>query len=346
MQKILAIQFKYLGDAVLLTPALKALHQHYPDAEIHVLVAAEVAPVLSHLPFIKKTWAFPRSRGKLNLKNTLPFIKALKKQKFNLTIDFAGNDRGAILSYLIHARSRLGLIEGRSKFVHKIAYTSSVSTDLLSYVWVDRYLEMLCTLLRMPKPAEKTLEIHSNPALAPEAKKMMGGNTVIFHVGTSEQKKEWPIPYWLSLYQTAKESGYHIAFSAGHNERELNLLQELKSAQPEAFIIHPCKNLELFIAVLDQAEIVISGDTGPLHFAAGLHKKIIGLFGVADGVKFYAPAYQKEDVLIGNKCTCTGELNQFKSCQSAAPCMASISADQVFELLKKKYPVPLSISKP
>lgn len=43
-EKILALQFKYFGDAVLPTPALRALRESYTDAELHVLVPAEIAP--------------------------------------------------------------------------------------------------------------------------------------------------------------------------------------------------------------------------------------------------------------------------------------------------------------
>jgi len=45
--KILAIQFKYFGDAVLMTPALRALREHFPQSEIHLLVPAEIAPLFS-----------------------------------------------------------------------------------------------------------------------------------------------------------------------------------------------------------------------------------------------------------------------------------------------------------
>ena len=62
--KILAIQFKYLGDAVFMTPALQAIHLKYPDAEIHILVAEEVAPIFEHLAIIKKVWPLPRTRYK------------------------------------------------------------------------------------------------------------------------------------------------------------------------------------------------------------------------------------------------------------------------------------------
>jgi len=65
--KVLAIQFKYLGDAVILTPALKALANQIPNIELHVLVAAEIAPLLENLPWIAKVWAMPRQRGKIKL---------------------------------------------------------------------------------------------------------------------------------------------------------------------------------------------------------------------------------------------------------------------------------------
>lgn len=339
IKKILVIQFKYLGDVVFITPALRALHQHYPNSEIHILVAKDIAPVLKHLLLIKKTWALPRLRGKVNFKTTLPFIRALRKEKFDLTIDFAGNDRGALLSYLVHAKTRLGLTEGPPKFLQKWTYTAILNTDLISFVWVDRYLEMLDRLLGIKKPAVKKLEIHADPALKKEATKILNNHQLIFHIGASEEKKEWPISHWLSLYSLGQKAGYNIAFSAGPNNRELALLAEIKEAKPDAFILPPSKNLDLFLATLNQAEVVISCDTGPLHFAAGLGKKIIGLFGVADGVKFYAPTYQSKEILLGAPCNCVGSLSQFKSCQSSSPCMHSIRPEQVFRLLQARHPL-------
>ena len=56
MKKILAIQFKYFGDAVFLTPALLAIKKKFPNSEIHVLVAQEIAPVFNNLKYIDKIW--------------------------------------------------------------------------------------------------------------------------------------------------------------------------------------------------------------------------------------------------------------------------------------------------
>lgn len=54
MKKILVIQFKYFGDAVFLAPALLAIKDKFPNADIHLLVAKEIAPVFNNLKYIKK----------------------------------------------------------------------------------------------------------------------------------------------------------------------------------------------------------------------------------------------------------------------------------------------------
>ena len=146
-QKILVIQFKYLGDAVFITPALQALHRQHPTAELHILVASEVAPIFKHFPAIKKVWALPRERGKAKLRESLPFVLSLRKEKFDLSIDFVGNDRGGILSLLVGAKSRFSAIERNPTFLQKLAYTNTVKTALLPVSWVKRHLKMLSLLM-------------------------------------------------------------------------------------------------------------------------------------------------------------------------------------------------------
>src|SRR5438105_4080827 len=106
--KILALQFRYLGDAVLMTPALRAIKEHFTGCSLHVLVAEEVLPVLQHVSWLERVWGFPRRRGQANLKHSWPVVRALRAERFDRSVDFSGNDRGAILSLLCGARQRLG----------------------------------------------------------------------------------------------------------------------------------------------------------------------------------------------------------------------------------------------
>ena len=98
MKKILAIQFKYFGDAVFLIPSLLAIKEKFPDSELHLLVAKEISPVFNNLKYIDKIWAVPRKRGKFNLLELLPFIKELRACEFDRVVD-----RVSVSRRLFHA---------------------------------------------------------------------------------------------------------------------------------------------------------------------------------------------------------------------------------------------------
>ncbi len=334
-QKILAIQFKYLGDAVFITPALLALKAQYPEAELHVLVAKEVAPLFEHLSWITKVWAFPRSRGKAKISESWPFIKALRAERYDRSVDFGGNDRGAILSRLISAKVRVAALDAKPKFIKRIAYTNTVRVDSLPDAWVARHLQLLARVWQTPSPALVRMTIEADSALAQKAKAILKEQTIICHLGTSQPKKEWPVIRWYEFYQLANAAGYHLAFSVGTNEREQALLAEFKLLAPECVALPVLDNLAEYLAVLKQAELVISGDTGPLHFASGLGVKVIGLFGTADSEKYAAPIYHIEERVHSEACVCVNELAHFSTCQHKSPCMASISAESVFNKMRQ-----------
>ena len=88
-EKILALQFKYFGDAVLLTPALRALRDHFPDNELHLLVPGEMAPLFQRLPCLTRIWPMPRRRGRAGLRQTWPILRALRREHFDRSVDFA-----------------------------------------------------------------------------------------------------------------------------------------------------------------------------------------------------------------------------------------------------------------
>jgi ADP-heptose:LPS heptosyltransferase len=335
-EKILALQFKYLGDAVFITPALRALKEYQPAAELHVLVAAEVAPLLENLAWIKKVWPFPRTRGQVRLRDSLPFIYALRREHFDRSVDFGGNDRGAILSFLLGAKIRLGPFDVRSRWFKKLGYTEKFPEKKLPDPWVERHLKML-SAWQVPPPKSSRLEIAADPKLADEAARLLPDERILCHIATSQPKKEWPLHRWAEFYRLTKRAGLKLAFSSGTNERERGLLAELKKREPEIFTLPPIVDLRMFLAVLRRARGVIAGDTGPLHFAAGLGVPVIGLFATGDSLRHAAPIYRPEQILAAPFCACDQKLKNFTVCQEANSCMAAISPEQVFAALPKAF---------
>jgi ADP-heptose:LPS heptosyltransferase len=70
-----------------------------------------------------------------------------------------------------------------------------------------------------------------------------------------------------------------LIFATGTGAREDSLLGNFKRLAPDAPVLQPIPDLALYLAVLKRAAVFVSGDTGPLHFAAGLGVPTISLFG-------------------------------------------------------------------
>src|ERR1700722_11183442 len=208
--KILAIEFKYFGDAVMMTPALRAIREHIPSCELHMLVPEGMPPLFEHLPWVNRVWAMPRKRGRSNLSQTWPLIRALRQERFDRSVDFASNDRGAIASLFIGAKSRLGW-KRRSGFLgRKFCYTERVPQET-GEVHESVQLAHLLSGWKIPPPRSFETEIRADPALADAAKKILTRErTVICHVASSQPKKEWPLSYWAKLNGMALDAGHDI----------------------------------------------------------------------------------------------------------------------------------------
>jgi ADP-heptose:LPS heptosyltransferase len=330
-EKILALQFKYFGDAVLMTPALRALRGHFPQAEIHLLAPEEIAPLFEHLPWLNRVWAMPRRRGRASLRETWPLLRALRREQFDRSVDFASNDRGAILSRLIGAQRRLGWDERGGFWGRGFCYTDRVAAGN-SPAHESARLAQLLSGWQIPPPASLESEIRADARLAEAAGKILPHEgAIICHVASSQPRKEWPLGHWAEFQRLAAAAGGKVVFTTARGEREAALMEELRRLAPEAEILPSVAELPLFLAVLARARVFVSGDTGPLHFAAGLGVPTISLFGPTPPAR-WGPIGQRHQILTGGDCRCEGNT---AVCTAARHCLAEISPAQVAAAVEK-----------
>ncbi len=173
-------------------------------------------------------------------------------------------------------------------------------------------------------PSSLTTEIRADPALAAAADKLLPPGKIICHLASSQPKKEWPLKHWAALHQMAIDAGIDLVFSTGIGVREEALLTDFKQLAPAAPILEPVPDLALYLAVLRRAKAFVSGDTGPLHFAAGLGVPTLALFGPSSPAQ-WAPVGSQHRFLTGTACIC----GNVGVCESPNPCLAAITPEQV-----------------
>ncbi|MEO0795973.1 MAG: glycosyltransferase family 9 protein [Verrucomicrobiota bacterium] len=333
-EKILAIKFKFLGDVALMVPALRMLRQRYPQAELHTLVAAEAAPLLTGLGWLDHVWALPRTRGKLRLRDSLPIVRQLRSEKFDRSVDFVGNDRGAVLSRMIGARERLGVIAPKGFSGRTRCYTQTIEElDTTRHESVrDAYV---LSAWDVPFDREALgLELSPREDALSAARELISKPTIIGHLSTSQEKKEWPVEYWSDLADRLSDLPYELAFTAGPSEREQDLLRKLQERRPDLRTLPAFETLDHFIATLSLAKLFISPDTAPLHLAAGLGVPTIGFFGPTASSR-WAPLGKHQVCHQGLACPCSGHLHQCalpnRCIDTVTPAEIARSAHQLLE---------------
>lgn len=331
--KILAIQFRYLGDAVLLVPALRAIRQHHPNCELHVLVPEEAGPLLCHLPWLNRLWLMPRKRGRAQLKQCWPMLRALRAERFDRSVDFSTNDRSAIMTLLAGARQRLGDSLPGGFLGRRFCYTQRLPALARDRQESARLIHLL-TAWGINSPISLEAEIHTDAALNSSAKSILPEQKIICHLAASQPNKEWPLAHWSALHRLAANAGLALTFSTGNRPNEALLMKNFRRLTPDAEIIEPIPNLALYLAVIKRARLFVSGDTGPLHFAAGVGVPTLALFGYSSPIR-WAPIGKRHQFLSSSNCSC----HSVSICQNTNHCLAAITPEQVFtEIMKLTCP--------
>lgn len=334
-EKILCLVFKFLGDVAVSIPALRALREARPEAEIHLLVADDAAPLVTTLPWLDRVWALPRTRGKARLRDTWPVLRALRREKFDLSIDLVGNDRGALLSFGAGARKKIGVkppggFLGRSKLYHHVEPEAPLA-------WHEsrRHLHLLEKLGARPE-ARLDLELRADPAEAEAAAKVLPNSAIIGHVSTSKPLKEWPMTHWRRLAELARADGIPLVFAAGPSPREREDLARLADISPETPQLPVINGLALYLAVLRRSRLLVSGDTGPMHFAAGLGVPTLSLFGPSY-VHQWAPIAPLARHLKAPGCECSPDQ---AACTARQHCLAGLSPETVWHEIRSMLASP------
>ena len=84
IRRILFIRIDRVGDLVLSTPAIRALKEGFPSAELTVLAGPAAAPLLVHNPHVDRVIVYGRSRG---LREKTALVNELKRMRFDLAVD-------------------------------------------------------------------------------------------------------------------------------------------------------------------------------------------------------------------------------------------------------------------
>lgn len=260
------LRLRSLGDTLLLTPALAALHQWRPDLRLVALVEPRFAPVLAGNPDLARVIEVPRhAPGRMRA------LRELRGEDPQLALGLHGGTAAAWLAWGSGAPLRASFTGLR----HGWAYPRQVAVERGLHT-VERNARLLEGLGMPPTPLGPLRLFPSSEARARMRRRLLAqgvrGRFAFLSTEAREPELRWPLAHFAALAAwLEREHGLRpVQASAGAGEAVAGAVMLAGTT------------VEELIALEAEAELIAGNDGGPIHIAAALGKPVFVAYSTTD----------------------------------------------------------------
>ena len=317
VRKILIIRFSSIGDIVLTTPVARCLKGAFPQAEIHFLTKKKYAQVLAGNPYIDKMHL---------LSDRLPeLLKELRAERFDFVVDLHRNLRSMCVKLALRRPSGTFPKLNLRKWWYVRTKRKGVMPDVHI---VDRYFEAVAKLGVNNDKAGLDFFAAPEPDFA-----MPFERYVAVVCGATYTTKQIPAE---TVCRLAADRRYNFVLLGDANDgRRIEAVGAEFGDNVRNFCGQTTLNQSALL--VQNAEAVITSDTGLMHIAAAFGKRIVAVWGNTTpqlGMYPYMPHCEGNYVNLERELPCRpcSKLGYRKCPKGHLRCMKDISAEEILEL--------------
>lgn len=279
-KKILIISPSWIGDCVMTQPLYRRLHELHSGCTIDVFAPKWSMSVFERMPEISAVLENPFGHGALDLKKRWRVGRELGRRGYDQVIVLPGSLKSALIAFATGIRQRTGYIgESRYILLNDIRKLDKAALPLM----VDRY-----TALAHPTQAD--FNGHSDrplfkidPASQQAALAAHNLNTdrpvIAFCPGAEfGPAKRWPSRHFAGLAQRYTAKGFQVWLFGSQKDSEI--AEEINRLS-DGLCVNLCGKTSLSEAIdlLACADSVVCNDSGLMHLAAALDRKLAAVYG-------------------------------------------------------------------
>ncbi len=304
-RNILAIRPDNIGDVVMLGPALRAVKETSPAARITLLASrggATAAPLLPWIDDVIVWRTLWQDLGHLAFDpgRELELIKILAERAFDAALIFTSFSQTPHVPGYVCYLAGIPLRAGEGKEFGG----ASLSTELRGAPDEMHQVERNLRLVEAVGFAARERRLHVSigeearaavPGLLSGAGINPEGPFVLFHPGASAEARRYPVERSGAVARLLTARGWQVLVTAV--EREADLVAEIARHAPAAACLVGGTTLSEYAALVDEAVLVICGNTLPLHLADALETPVLGLYSGTDYEEQWRPRYTRSRLL-------------------------------------------------
>jgi heptosyltransferase-2 len=332
----------WIGDAVMATPALRALRSHFRTAHIVGVMKPYVAGVLEGGDWFDEILFSDKSFGPTGV---LAVTKALRSRRIDLALVFPNSFRSALTVWLGRCRQRIGYARyGRSLLLtDALTPVRDAKGRITPSPIIDAY-NLLAEHAGCPR-ASYQMELFTTSADEQAANCVWQtsglnafGEVICLNPGAAfGAAKQWPTPYFAKLARDlAERRGCGVLVLCGPKERAVaqEIARHAGHAAVHALADYilpantegPAVSLGLTKACVRRCDLLVTTDSGPRHFAVAFGRPVVSLFGPTHIA--WTETYYAAEIALQKPVPC-GPCQQ-RVCPLDHRCMNELSPLEVF----------------
>ncbi len=306
--KILIIGPSWVGDMVMAQSLFRCLLQLHPEARIDVLAPAWTRDLLARMPEVNRALDLPLAHGELGLKKRWRLGKALRAEHYEQAIVLPNSFKSALLPLFARIPRRTGWRgEARGWLLNDFRVLDKLAYPLM----LERFVALAFA------DGETLPDTLPRPALKVDATRLPGlleslaldtlRPPVVFCPGAEfGPAKQWPETHFAEVAGVLISSGKQVwimgsAKDADTAGRILNAMD----AEKRQYCINLAGRTSIGEAIdlMSLADQVLSNDSGLMHIAAALGRKLVVIYG-STSPKFTPPLSDDVSVVsLGLDCS-------------------------------------------
>ncbi len=341
--KIAIFMPSWIGDAVMATPALRAIRSHYPDASIVAIVRSPVEDVLAGTDLVDRV-ILHQPKSNYSEGKGWRFVSRLREEDFEIAILFPNSLRSAWLAWLAGAKQRVGFSrDGRGLLLtDKLIPHSRINPnpEIDEYLRIAEHLgcENLTHQMELGVLPEENAQLER--FWESQSSSLRSRELICFNPGGAfGAAKHWSAQSFGELgFRLAEERQKTVLVLCGPAERE-EARQIVRHAN-HPYVVSLAgmpPSIGLTKAAIRSAQLLVTTDSGPRHFAAPFHVPVVTLFGPTHIE--WSETYYEKAIHLQLKMDC-GPCQKRVCPLRHLKCMNDLTSGMVFnavdELLKKE----------
>lgn len=258
MQRLLFITLSNIGDLVMTTPALQALHAAWPDARIDVVCDARSSELLTRAPFIGDVHHRVKREGRAGM---IALVRRLRRQRYVAAVDL----RTDFLPWLLRADRRSARWQAGAHGPHAVEQHYAVAARVLPAAG------------RIPD-TRIWLDDADRARAATTLADLRGARRLVLAPGANWPGKIWPAAHYVALANTLRDQIDGVVLLGSAAEAATGVQMQAAIEVPSVNLMGRTSLLEA-AAVLGQCALFVGNDSGLGHLAAAVGTRSVTVFG-------------------------------------------------------------------